>query len=104
MLDAPNEQSYEAHSFNREVQNCPFRSRFSEPKTNVSLRYISPNEEAMSLRGQSLIIDLGWHQTEEGQSALAHLRDPITGAPKKIFGRFITFKSSRSNFTVGLQF
>ena len=40
----------------------------------------------MSLRGQSLTIDLGWHQTEEGQSALAHLRDPITGAPKRIFG------------------
>ena len=32
------------------------------------------------------VIDLGWHQTEEGQGALAHLRDPITGAPKRIFG------------------
>ena len=32
------------------------------------------------------VIDLGWHQTEEGQGALAHLRDPISGAPKRIFG------------------
>ena len=32
------------------------------------------------------VIDLGWHQSEEGQGALAHLRDPITGAPKRIFG------------------
>ena len=40
----------------------------------------------MSQKGQSLMIDLGWHQSEEGQSALAHLRDPITGAPKRIFG------------------
>lgn len=42
----------------------------------------------MSQRGQSLLIDLGWHQSEEGQSALAHLRDPITGAPRRIFGKF----------------
>ena len=32
------------------------------------------------------VIDLGWHQSEEGQGALAHLRDPITGTPKRIFG------------------
>ena len=42
----------------------------------------------MSQRSQSLTIDLGWHQSEEGQSALAHLRDPISGAPKKVFGNF----------------
>jgi hypothetical protein len=32
------------------------------------------------------MLDLDWHQSVEGQSALAHLRDPVTGAPKKIFG------------------
>ena len=31
-------------------------------------------------------IDLTWHLTDEGQSALAHLRDAVTGAPKKLFG------------------
>ena len=42
----------------------------------------------MSSRGQSLLIDLGWHQSEEGQSALAHLRDPVTGSQRRIFGKF----------------
>lgn len=40
----------------------------------------------MNQRGQSLTIDLGWHQSDEGLSALAHLRDPISGNPKRIFG------------------
>ena len=33
-----------------------------------------------------MTIDLTWHLSSEGQSALAHLRDAVTGVPKKIFG------------------
>ena len=39
-----------------------------------------------SPRGLSLVIDLGWYQSEEGQSALAHLRDPLIGTSTKFFG------------------
>lgn len=46
----------------------------------------------MNQRGQSLTIDLGWHQSDEGLSALAHLRDPISGNPKRIFGNPIILR------------
>ena len=39
-----------------------------------------------SPRGLSLAIDLGWYQSEEGQGALAHLRDPLIGTSRKFFG------------------
>ena len=32
------------------------------------------------------MLDLDFHLTEEGQSALSCLRNPVTSAPKKIFG------------------
>ena len=39
-------------------------------------------------RGISLAIDLGWYQSEEGQGALAHLRDPLIGTSRKFFGMY----------------
>ena len=32
------------------------------------------------------MLDLDFHLTEEGQSALSCLRNPVTSAPKNIFG------------------
>ena len=59
------------------------------PLISAAIKKEEKNQCHRRLRGalsMNSVIDLGWHQTEEGQGALAHLRDPITGAPKRIFG------------------
>ena len=58
--------------------------------------------EMGSPRGLSLVIDLGWYQSEEGQSALAHLRDPLIGTSTKFFGmkkKIGHFAKTLSQFT-----
>ena len=51
-----------------------------------------------SPRGISLAIDLGWYQSEEGQGALAHLRDPLIGTSRKFFGTFLQNRTKLFRF------
>ena len=51
-----------------------------------------------SPRGISLAIDLGWYQSEEGQGALAHLRDPLIGTSRKFFGTYVLTRYNENKF------